>query len=149
MSEKILLIDDVLKLLPQRPPFLFVDRVLEFESEKRLLALKNVTINESFFQGHFPQKPVFPGVLIVEALAQAATVFASLCNNEEGSSLPYLFAGIDKVRFKRMVIPGDQLLLEVELLKRRSGLWKIQGTARVGGDVVCVAELMSIKAKEE
>lgn len=149
MTETEILIDDVLNYLPQRPPFLFVDRVLEFDYGKGLLAVKNITINEPFFQGHFPQKPVFPGVLMLEALAQAATVFAFMCTKEDAASSPYLFAGIDKARFKRMVIPGDQLLLEIELLKRRSDLWKVKATARVGDEVACVAELMSVKAREK
>lgn len=148
MSKLVLNIDEVLAHLPQRPPFLFVDKVVEFEHAKSLKAIKNVTMNEPFFQGHFPQKPVFPGVLVLEALAQAATVFAFLCTKEDPNSSPYLFAGIDKARFKRMVVPGDQLILDIQLIKRRSELWKVQATALVGDEVACTAELMSIRVKE-
>lgn len=148
MTKPILSVEDVLSHLPQRPPFLFVDKVLEFEHAKRLLAVKNVAINEAFFKGHFPQKPVFPGVLMLEALAQAATVFAFMCTKEDANSAPYLFAGIDKARFKRMVVPGDQLLLEIELIKRRTDLWKVKAIARVDDEIACTAELMSIRVRE-
>jgi 3-hydroxyacyl-[acyl-carrier-protein] dehydratase len=150
MNERPIDIMGVLDLLPQRPPFLFVDKVLEFEYGKRLVAIKNVTINEPFFQGHFPQQPVFPGVLMIEALAQAAIVFAFLCQEKEDpNDAPYLFAGINKARFKRLVLPGDQLRLEVELIKRRNELWVIQGTAKVGDEIACTAELMSVREKKK
>jgi len=149
MSKPVLDINGVLAHLPQRPPFLFVDQVLEFEHAKRLLAVKNVTMNEPFFAGHFPQQPIFPGVLIIEALAQAATVFAFLCTKEDVNSTPYLFAGIDKARFKRVVAPGDQLLLEMKLVKHRGPYWKVEAIARVGDEVACTAELTSFKGKAD
>ena len=116
------------------------------EPGKSLTAIKNVTINEPFFCGHFPQQPVMPGVLILEALAQAACVLAFKTTGADPQSNElYLFAAIDKARFKRVVTPGDQLLLQVDVLKVRQSLLKVQGTATVDGKVVCFAELMSVK----
>jgi 3-hydroxyacyl-[acyl-carrier-protein] dehydratase len=136
-------IHQILKKLPHRYPLLLVDRVLEVELGKRLLALKNVSINEPFFTGHFPQRPVMPGVLILEALAQAAALLAldSAGVEIDDKTLVY-FAAIDNARFKRPVEPGDQLLLDVTLLKLRQGIQRFQGQARVGNDVVAEAEMM-------
>jgi 3-hydroxyacyl-[acyl-carrier-protein] dehydratase len=138
-------INEILKLLPQRSPFLLIDRVIDIDEGKSITAIKNVTYNEPFFVGHFPQQPIMPGVLILEALAQAATVFAfySIDNKPEDSL--FFFAGIDKARFKRPVVPGDQLVLKVVLLKIRHDVWKVEATATVDGEVACVAELMSIR----
>jgi len=147
MTKQTLDIHEILNYLPQRPPFLFVDKVLSWEKGKNLVAVKSVTMNEPFFVGHFPQRPVMPGVLIVEALAQASTVFAHLSTGEMPSEdAPYLFAGIDNCRFKRMVQPGDQLMLEIELVKHRGPVWVIQGKASVDGELVCSTEMMSVKA---
>jgi len=136
-------IHKILKLLPHRYPILLVDRVLEVEAGKRIVALKNVTINEPFFTGHFPNRPVMPGVLMLEAMAQAA---ALLTFETQGKSLDensvYYFAGIDGARFKRPVEPGDQLVMEVTLERSKAGIYKFKGTSRVGDEVACEAELM-------
>jgi 3-hydroxyacyl-[acyl-carrier-protein] dehydratase len=120
-----------------------VDRVLEFEANRRLLGLKNVSINEPFFTGHFPARPVMPGVLIVEAMAQATGLLAMESRPEEvGEKALYYFVGIDKARFKHPVEPGDQLLLEVNVLHVKRGIWKFAGEARVDGKIVATAEIM-------
>ena len=136
-------VTEILKLLPHRYPFLLVDRVLAFEKDASLTALKNVTINEPFFPGHFPHAPVMPGVLILEALAQAAAVlsFETMGTRPDADSIVY-FAGIDEARFRRPVVPGDQLLLEVELLRNVRGISKYSATARVGEEVAAQAQLM-------
>ena len=136
-------INEILKYLPHRYPILLIDRVLELEPDKRVLALKNVTINEPFFTGHFPHLPVMPGVLVLEAMAQAAGVlsFATMGRRSDDNSVFY-FAGIDDARFKRPVGPGDQLMLEVDILRKSRMLWKFKGTATVDGQVVAEAELM-------
>lgn len=131
----------IMARLPHRYPFLLVDRVLECEPGERLLALKNITINEPFFQGHFPEKPVMPGVLIIEALAQATCLLALETEAGEDGEI-YLLAGVDKARFKRPVMPGDQLMLETILLKRRRGIWVFDATARVADQVMASAEIM-------
>lgn len=134
-------IQEILDRLPHRYPFLLVDRVLKFERDKTLLAIKNVSFNEPFFAGHFPVKAVMPGVLIVEALAQAAAILASHTAewNPEGS-LFYL-GSIENARFKKIVVPGDQLYLSVEILKRRANVWKFKGTALVDNEIACTAEM--------
>ena len=136
-------IHEILKRLPHRYPILLVDRVLEFEKDKRIRALKNVTINEPFFVGHFPHRPVMPGVLILEAMAQTAGLlaFSGGAGGGDTNSVIY-FAGIDGARFKRPVEPGDQLLMDVELLRSKAGIYKFKGIARVGEDIACEAELM-------
>jgi 3-hydroxyacyl-[acyl-carrier-protein] dehydratase len=133
----------VLEHLPHRYPFLLIDRIREIELGKRIVALKNVTINEPFFQGHFPQRPIMPGVLILEAMAQAAgiLVFRTLGEKPDANSVYYL-VGIDKARFKRPVVPGDQLELEVVLERGVRGVWKFSCTARVDGAPVCEAEML-------
>ena len=136
-------VTDIMQYLPHRYPFLFLDRVVEFEADKRIVAIKNVTINEPFFEGHFPVTPVFPGVLIVEALAQASGVLAFRSRDrppEDGYI--YNLAGTDKTKFKRSVVPGDQLRLEVEIINLRAHWMKSQGTAWVGDDLVCSSILM-------
>lgn len=136
-------IHKVLSLLPHRYPFLLIDKVLEFEEDKRLLALKNVTYNEPYFNGHFPVKPVMPGVLIVEAMAQATGLLAMESRPEVlNPDTLYYFVGIDKVRFKRTVEPGDQLHLEVSLKTVKRGIWVFHGEARVDGSIVTKAEIM-------
>ncbi len=136
-------IQDVKNYLPHRYPFLLVDRVLELEVGKSLVALKNVTVNEPQFTGHFPAQPIMPGVLIVEALAQATGILAF--KSEVGKPIDgqiYMLVGVDKVRFKRMVEPGDQLRLEVEVMTVKRGMWKFKCQATVEGKVVTTAELM-------
>ena len=133
----------ILKQLPHRYPILLVDRVLEIEKDKRILALKNVSINEPFFLGHFPHRPVMPGVLILEALAQAAALltFESLGVSPDANTV-YYFAGIDGARFKRPVEPGDQLLLDVSIDRARAGVYKFKAEARVGAEIAAEATLM-------
>lgn len=136
-------INKVLKMLPHRYPFLLVDRVIEFEKDHRLVALKNVTYNEPFFNGHFPIKPVMPGVLIVEAMAQATALLALESEGKEiNERTIYLFVGIDKARFKRQVEPGDALHLDVTLNKMKRGMGFFSGKALVDGQVVASAEIM-------
>ena len=135
-------IHKILKQLPHRYPFLLVDRVLSIEKGVRIQALKNVTINEPFFEGHFPHRPVMPGVLMLEALAQAAALLAfdAMDTSPESGSI-YYFAGIDNARFKRPVEPGDQLILEAELLRMKAGIFKFKTSARVDGELAVEAEL--------
>jgi 3-hydroxyacyl-[acyl-carrier-protein] dehydratase len=136
-------IHQILKQLPHRYPFLLVDRVLELEKGKRIRALKNVSINEPFFQGHFPHRPVMPGVLMLEALAQTAALLAfDTLGVTPDDKTVYYFAGIDGARFKRPVEPGDQLILEVELDRMKSGIFKFKSRAKVGDDIATSAELM-------
>ena len=136
-------IHQILKKLPHRYPILLVDRVLAIESGKHIRALKNVTINEPFFEGHFPHRPVMPGVLMLEALAQAAALLAfETLNVVPDDKTVYYFAGIDGARFKRPVEPGDQLLLEVELERSKAGIFKFKARAKVGEEVAVEADLM-------
>lgn len=134
-------IQKIQSLLPHRYPFLLVDRVVECQPGKRLVALKNVTFNEPFFQGHFPSKPVMPGVLLIEAMAQATGLLAM-----ESAEVPkeaiYYLVGVDKARFKRPVVPGDQLVFEVEVLKNRREIWVFAAEASVEGSMVASAEIM-------
>ncbi|MGE4240440.1 3-hydroxyacyl-ACP dehydratase FabZ [Ramlibacter sp.] len=136
-------IHEILKQLPHRYPILLVDRVLSIETGKSIKALKNVTINEPFFPGHFPHRPVMPGVLMLEAMAQTAALlsFATMGVTPDEKTV-YYFAGIDAARFKRPVEPGDQLVMDVELLRSKAGIYKFKGTASVGNDIACEAELM-------
>jgi 3-hydroxyacyl-[acyl-carrier-protein] dehydratase len=137
-------IHEILKFLPHRYPFLLIDRVIEMDMGKSLVAIKNVTMNEMFFNGHFPGRPVMPGVLILEAMAQAGGVLAYKSTNtspEDGTL--YYFAGIDKARFRRVVEPGDQLRLEVSVLRSKRNIWILEGSAYVGDELACSAEFMS------
>lgn len=136
-------IHQIIKKLPHRYPFLLVDRVIEFEKDVRIKALKNVTINEPFFNGHFPNRPVMPGVLMLEALAQASALlsFSSEGETSDGSRL-YYFAGIDGARFKRVVEPGDQLILESRIERKKAGIYKYATRATVNGELAVEAELM-------
>lgn len=138
---------EVQKYLPHRYPFLLVDKVLSYEINHSLTAIKNVTFNEPYFMGHFPESPVMPGVLIVEALAQASGIlmYRSFDRSPNKDDLFYL-AGIDEARFKRKVVPGDQLELYVEVIRHREGLWKFKGEARVDGELACSVVFLNIKA---
>ena len=138
----------IMEFLPHRYPFILVDRILELVPNERIVGLKNVTINESFFQGHFPGEPVMPGVLIIEAMAQVGGVMAytSLEESEEGKLI--YFMGIDKARFRRRVVPGDQLIFEMTLLKKRAGLFKMGGKATVEGVLAAEAEVMAMTGDE-
>jgi 3-hydroxyacyl-[acyl-carrier-protein] dehydratase len=141
---------EVMKHLPHRYPFLLIDRVLEVVPGESVVAIKNVTINEPFFPGHFPQRPVMPGVMIIEAMAQAAGMLAYRTDPtlEEPGSL-YFFVGMDKVRFKRQVEPGDQLRLEVNLVRTRRGIWMFSGKALVDGQVAATGDLiMTVRVVE-
>lgn len=143
-------INEIVKYLPHRFPFLLIDRVLDIKPNVSLRAIKNVTSNEPFFVGHFPHRMVMPGVLILEALAQASVILAYKSTNTlpDDDSL-YLFVGIEHARFKQMVIPGDQLQLDVVIDKVRRNFWKLKATATVDGKVVCTADLMSINQELE
>ncbi|MBQ0930891.1 3-hydroxyacyl-ACP dehydratase FabZ [Ideonella sp. 4Y11] len=148
MSAPVMDIHQILKRLPHRYPFLLVDRVTELEKNKRVLALKNVTMNEPFFMGHFPHRPVMPGVLILEAMAQAAALlsFASM-DTDPGDDTVVYFAGIDGARFKRPVEPGDQLFLEATILRAKAGIYKYSARGLVGGELAAEAELMCTMRK--
>ncbi|HED19117.1 MAG TPA: 3-hydroxyacyl-ACP dehydratase FabZ [Gammaproteobacteria bacterium] len=141
-------INDIRKVLPHRYPLLLIDRVLEFHPGKSLKGIKNVSFNEPFFQGHFPEKPVMPGVLILEALAQATGLLAFKTEgaDREPNSLYYL-VGMDRARFKRPVEPGDQLHLSVELIKTRRGIWVFDTKATVDGKTAATAEIMCTERK--
>lgn len=136
-------IQEILKMLPHRFPLLLVDRIVEWEDGKRIVGLKNVTANEPHFQGHFPGAPIMPGVLIIEALAQCGAILF-LKDLEDRDTKLFYFGGIDKARFRKPVVPGDQLILEMVVLQARSSSAKFKGTARVDGKIVAEAELMSI-----
>lgn len=137
-------IDEVMQFLPHRYPFLLIDRVLEIEIGKSITAIKNVSINEPFFPGHFPGSPVMPGVMILEAMAQAAALLSFKTENYAPSEVGIVyFAGIDGARFKKPVIPGDQLIIHIEILRRVRGIWKYKAHADVDGVLVAEAELMA------
>lgn len=142
-------IKEIMNILPHAYPFLLVDRIIEIEPGKRIVGIKNVTYNEPFFPGHFPGRPIMPGVLIVEAMAQTAGVL--VCNSlseEERNKLVY-FLGMDNVKFRKPVIPGDQLHLELEITKHRQSIWGFKGKALVDGKVVAEAELLAMLGEEK
>lgn len=139
-------INEIQRILPHRYPFLLIDRILEIELGKRIVVIKNVTINEGFFQGHFPGYPVMPGVLIIEAMAQAGGVLAFKSSEEKmdiSNKLIY-FTGIDRAKFRKPVVPGDQIRFELEVIQERVPYWKLKGTATVDGKKVCEADLMAM-----
>lgn len=139
MSEIVIDNIDIQAILPHRYPFLLVDRVTELAINEKAIGVKNVTINEPFFQGHFPGRPIFPGVLILEALAQLGGILA--IRSAPGNAPPVVYlTGIDKAKFRKPVIPGDQMRLQVVVIKRRPPFWKMEGKAFVGDDLVCEAE---------
>lgn len=135
-------IDEIMKLLPHRFPFLLVDRIVELEENKRIVGIKNVTINEGFFQGHFPKTPIMPGVLIIEAMAQVGGILLLRTIPDRENKLVY-FMGIEQAKFRKPVLPGDQLRFEVEVLRLKSRVCKMQGKAYVGEDLVAEAIIMS------
>ncbi len=142
-------IEGILKAIPHRYPFLLVDKVLSLKKGESILAVKNVSVNEPCFQGHFPSKPVFPGVLLLEAMAQATGILTSVSSEKEAAegSLFYL-VGIDNTRFRRPVVPGDQVILEAEIVRAKRDMWKYTARAKVDGEVACSADLMgAYKAK--
>lgn len=134
-------INEIMKILPHRPPFLLVDRIIELEAGKRIVGIKNVSINEPFFPGHFPGHPVMPGVLIIESMAQVACVLAILSSDESVRSKVTYFTGIDSAKFRKPVFPGDQLRLEVEAVNCKRGIWYFNGRVFVDGKLVTEAEL--------
>jgi 3-hydroxyacyl-[acyl-carrier-protein] dehydratase len=138
-----LTIIDIMNILPHRYPMLLVDRVLEIDPGKRIVCIKNVTANEQFFQGHFPGAPVMPGVLIVEAMAQCGAVLI-LRDIPDRQKKLFLFGGVDKARFRKPVVPGDQLRMECEIVQRRSNSVKLRGTATVDGELVAEADMLSV-----
>ena len=137
---------EIQKMLPHRYPFLFVDRVLEVEPGKRIVGIKNVSMDEPFFQGHFPSRPIMPGVLIVEAMAQVSGVL--VYKTSETDDKVVYFMSVEKAKFRKPVVPGDQLRLEVEALQSRGKVWKFKGRALVDDKVVCEAEFMAMTAAE-
>jgi 3-hydroxyacyl-[acyl-carrier-protein] dehydratase len=143
-------VQQIEKLLPHRPPFLLVDRVVELEAGKRIVAVKCVTMNEPFFVGHFPGTPVMPGVLIIEALAQTAALLAlsSMTEQERAGKITY-FMGIDGARFRKPVVPGDRLELHVEVVQSKRGILKVKAEAKVEGHVVAEGELMAMLASPQ
>ncbi len=136
-------INEILRLLPHRYPFVLVDRVLEVVPGESIVCLKNVTINENFFQGHFPSEPVMPGVLIMEGLAQAGALLAYLTGGETVEGKLVYFAGMDGVRFRQKVVPGDQLVFRLSVIKRKGRIWKLDGKAYVDDRLVAEGELMA------
>jgi beta-hydroxyacyl-ACP dehydratase FabZ len=142
-------IEEIMKILPHRYPFLLVDRILSVELDKHIVGLKNITVNEPFFVGHFPQYPIMPGVLIVEAMAQVAGILALLSTPENlGNQALYLMS-LDKVRFRKPVVPGDQLILDLTVLKGKKKYFKMEGKATVNDQLVAEAELMAMVGKKE
>ncbi len=143
-------INEIRRLLPHRYPFLLIDRVVHFEPGKLLVGVKNVTINEPFFQGHFPVRPIMPGVLIIEALAQASGLLAfKTTEREQTDGSIFYLVGVDNARFKRPIEPGDQLFLEVEAVKVLRGVWKFTACAKVDGNIVASADLMCAEREIE
>jgi 3-hydroxyacyl-[acyl-carrier-protein] dehydratase len=142
-------IKEIMTILPHAYPFLLVDRVLEVETGKRIVGIKNVTYNEPFFPGHFPGRPIMPGVLIVEAMAQTAGLLVFHSVQEEDRKKPIFFLGIDNVRFRKPVIPGDQLRLEVEMTRHRQSIWGFKGKALVDGKLVAEGDLLAMIGEEK
>ena len=147
-EKKIKEVKEIMKLLPHRYPFLLVDKVLEMEEGKRIVSIKNVSINEPFFQGHFPGSPIMPGVLLIEAMAQTWCILALSSEREKAGSKNVLFLGIDKARFRKPVYPGDQVRFELEALHFKRSIWKFSGKAFVEGALVAEAELMATIAEK-
>ncbi len=140
-------LNEIKRLIPHRYPMLLIDRVLDYQEGEWLHAIKNVTINEPVFTGHFPDFAIFPGVLILEAMAQATGILGFKTAKDRSEQEMYLFASLDNVKFKKPVIPGDRMHLHVKFIKERRGMWKFYGEARVDGKVVCSADLMCARRK--
>ncbi|MBI2876906.1 MAG: 3-hydroxyacyl-ACP dehydratase FabZ [Candidatus Tectomicrobia bacterium] len=136
-------IQEIIRYLPHRYPFILVDRIVELEAFKRVVGIKNVTVNEPFFQGHFPGNPVMPGVLILEAMAQVAGILGLHSLGIQGDQQVY-FLGIDNARFRKPVVPGDQLRFEMDVMQHRGGIWRFKGVALVDGNKVAEAELLAM-----
>ncbi len=146
LDRKELTSNEIIKYLPHRYPFLMVDKVIDYQ-ESSLRAIKNVTVNEPYFTGHFPENAVMPGVMIIESLAQAAAILAYLKTQSGPSDYLFYLAGVDDAKFKQMVLPGDQLVLAVEIVGNKSNFWKIHGEASVEGKVVCSVNILSAMRK--
>jgi beta-hydroxyacyl-ACP dehydratase FabZ len=142
-------LDEIKRVLPHRYPFLLVDRILSMELGQHIVGLKNVTVNEPFFAGHFPNNPIMPGVLIVEAMAQVAGILALLSAPENLGNQNLFLMSLDKVRFRRPVVPGDQLILDLKILRGGKKFFKMEGKATVDGNLVAEAELMAMVGKQE
>ena len=135
----------ILNYIPHRYPFLLVDRITEIHGDEKIVGIKNVSFNENFFQGHFPNRPVMPGVLICEAMAQVGAIFAHNARGGRDHNKAFVLTGLDNVKFKRPVEPGDQLRMELTILKRRGSFWKMQGVATVDGKLVAQAEISAME----
>jgi 3-hydroxyacyl-[acyl-carrier-protein] dehydratase len=142
-------IDEILTMLPHAYPFLLVDRIVEIEPGKRAVGIKNITYNEPFFPGHFPGRPIMPGVLIVEAMAQTAGVLVFKSIPEENRKKPVFFLGMDNVKFRKPVVPGDQLRLELEITRHRQSIWRFRGQAFVNEKLVAEADLLAMIGDEK
>lgn len=140
---------EIFKHIPHRYPFLLVDRIVELETDQRIVGIKNITFNEGFFQGHFPNRPVMPGVLICEAMAQVGAILAHVCRGGKNGENVFVLTGLDRVKFKRPVEPGDQLRLELTCVKRRGSFWKMKGVAMVDGKLVAQAEISAMEVPME
>jgi beta-hydroxyacyl-ACP dehydratase FabZ len=140
-------VKEILKLIPHRYPFLLVDRIVEIHGSEKIVGIKNVSFNENFFQGHFPNRPVMPGVLICEAMAQVGAILADNARGGRDDNKTFVLTGLDNVKFKRPVEPGDQLRMELTCLKRRGSFWKMQGVATVDGKVVAQAEISAMEVE--
>jgi len=140
-------VKEIFKSVPHRFPFLLVDRIIEIHGSEKIVGIKNVSINEQFFQGHFPDRPVMPGVLICEAMAQVGAIFAHNARGGVADNKVFVLTGLDNVKFKRPVEPGDQLRMELTCLKRRGSFWKMQGTATVDGKLVAQAEISAMEVE--
>jgi beta-hydroxyacyl-ACP dehydratase FabZ len=147
IGNRMLDVKEILNHLPHRYPFLLVDRIVEIDGDRKIVGIKNVSFNENFFQGHFPNRPVMPGVLICEAMAQVGAIFAHNARGRTSDAKVFVLTGLDNVKFKRPVEPGDQLRLELTCLKRRGTFWKMQGIASVDGRLVAQAEISAMEVE--
>lgn len=146
-GKSVLEVDELMQILPHRYPLLMIDRLIDIKPGDSAVAVKNVSYNEHFFQGHFPQKPIMPGVLMIEAMAQAAAAFTSYTENLDSEGKIVLFMGVDRARFRKPVIPGDQLLIKVRTAHRRPPVWRFEGEATVNGKVVAEATFAAMLAQ--
>jgi 3-hydroxyacyl-[acyl-carrier-protein] dehydratase len=146
-GKSVLEVDELMQILPHRFPMLMIDRLIDIKPGDSAVAVKNVSYNEQFFQGHFPQKPIMPGVLMIEAMAQAAAAFTSYTENLDSEGKIVLFMGVDKARFRKPVIPGDQLLIKVRTAQRRPPVWRFEGEATVNGKLVAEASFSAMLAQ--